>query len=374
VQTFPDEEEVLYRLHNELNTTRVFTPLLLGAVVSDSNHDAEESIKEKQNTRKGRQSQLDQLTSAVGATVVAELPTLLAAGDPLEANMCELRWAQYGTDPQTDKSRGDKMKVFTVVYTAAARREATLTRDGQAWHEAAAARFDTSAYVDLARRTRIGIATAGCVALGCITLWFWRSRHQLHQHLHDVYQGACNVISLADFLVISAEAVSAFVTALFNDESDEDQGGAEHEPEELHAGATTVDGYHAPIWRQIRQNFDDLQPKKIYKALKAVLQPALEEYTAKHGRNLQLETSTSVDLETHGRDEIADVSHPCNDGAISTGSWRKREDHQVHRLPDDARARQRTESAPSRTTSTYIDRGSRGQADRTKPNQVDQVP
>ena len=66
------------------------------------------------------------------------------------------------------------------------------------------------------------------------------------------------------------------------------------------------------------------------------------------------------------------MTHPCNDGAISTGSWQKREDHQVHRLPDDARARQRTESAPSRTTSTYIDCGSRGQADRTKPNRVDQ--
>ena len=55
----------------------------------------------------------------------------------------DLRWEQYGTDPQTDKSRGDKidgnLKVFTVVYTAAARRVATLMRDGQAWHGAAAA-------------------------------------------------------------------------------------------------------------------------------------------------------------------------------------------------------------------------------------------
>ena len=41
----------------------------------------------------------------------------------------------------------------------------------------------------------------------------------------------------------------------------------------------------ASIWR----DFDDLQPKKIYKVLKAVFQPALEEYKAKHGRSLQLE-------------------------------------------------------------------------------------
>jgi hypothetical protein len=54
VQTFPDEEEVLYRLHSELNTTRVFTPLLLGVVVSAGTYNAEESIKEKQNTREGQ--------------------------------------------------------------------------------------------------------------------------------------------------------------------------------------------------------------------------------------------------------------------------------------------------------------------------------
>ena len=107
------------------------------------------------------------------------------------------------------------------------------------------------------------------------------------------------MMSLVDFLVISVEAVSAFVNDLFDDGSDEGQGGAEHAPEEQHAGATTVDGHHAPIWRQIWRNFDDLQPKKIYEVLKAVFQPALEEYKAKHGRNLQLETSTSVDLETH---------------------------------------------------------------------------
>ena len=65
--------------------------------------------------------------------------------------MWALRWAQYGTDPQTDKwrrfwlnkARGDKidgnLKVFTVVYTAAAWRVATLMRDGQAWHGEAAA-------------------------------------------------------------------------------------------------------------------------------------------------------------------------------------------------------------------------------------------
>ena len=35
---------------------------------------------------------------------------------------------------------------------------------------------------------------------------------------------------------------------------------------------------------------------------------------------------------------------------ISIGSWR--EDHQVHRLPHDARAQQRRESAPSKTVST----------------------
>ena len=167
-QTFPKKmvigaEEVLYKLHSELNTTRVFTPLLLGDVVSTRTYNADESINERRNTRKGRQSQLDQLTSAVGAAVGAELPTLqhdenaqlfvdsvLAAGDALEANMWALRWAQYGTDPQTDKwrrfwlnkARGDKidgnMKVFTVVYTAAAWRVATLMRDGQAWHESAA--------------------------------------------------------------------------------------------------------------------------------------------------------------------------------------------------------------------------------------------
>ena len=39
---------------------------------------------------------------------------------------------------QTDKLDGNK-KVFTVVYTAAARRVATLMQDGQAWHGAAAA-------------------------------------------------------------------------------------------------------------------------------------------------------------------------------------------------------------------------------------------
>ena len=159
---------------------------------------------------------------------------------------------------------------------------------------------------------------------------------------------------------------------LFDGGSDEDQGGAVHVPEEQHAEATTVDGYHAPIWRQIWRSFDNLQPKKIYKILKAVFQPALEEDKTKHGRNLQLDTSTSADLETHGRGEIANVTHPCDDGATSTGSWQKREDHQVHRLPDDARARQGTESAPSRKTSTYIDCGSRGQADRTKLNRVDQ--
>ena len=167
-QTFPKKmvigaEEVLYKLLSELNTTRVFTPLLLGDVVSARTYNADESINEKRNTRKSRQSQLDQLTSAVGAAVGAELPTLqhdenaqlfvdsvLAAGDALEANMWALRWAQYGTDPQTEKwrrfwlnkARGDKidgnMKVFTVVYTAAAWRVATLMRDGQAWHEAAA--------------------------------------------------------------------------------------------------------------------------------------------------------------------------------------------------------------------------------------------
>ena len=154
---------VLYRLHSVLNTTPVFTPLLLGDVASARTYNADESINEKRNTRNGRQSPLDQLTSAVGAAVGAELPTLqydenaqlfvdsvLAAGDALEANMWALRWAQYGTDPQTDKwrrfwlnkARGDKidgnMKVFTVVYTSAAWRVATLMRDGQAWHEAAA--------------------------------------------------------------------------------------------------------------------------------------------------------------------------------------------------------------------------------------------
>ena len=187
-RTFPGgAEEVLYRLHSELNTTPVFTPLLLGDVVSARTYNAGESINEERNTRKV--DQLDQLTSAVGAAVGAEIPTLqhdenaqpfvdslLAAGDALEANMWALRWAQYGTDPQTDwrfwlnKARGDKMKVFTVVYTAAAGRVATLMRDGQAWHGAAAACFATLAYVDLARRTRICIATAGCVALGCIIL------------------------------------------------------------------------------------------------------------------------------------------------------------------------------------------------------------
>ena len=133
------------------------------------------------------------------------------------------------------------------------------------------------------------------------------------------------MLSLADFLVISAEALSAFVHALFDGGSDEDQGGAWHEPEVQHAGATTVDGYHAPIWRQIWRNFDDLQPKKIYKVLKAVFQPALEEYKAKHGRNLQLDTSTSVDLETHGCSKIADVTHPCKDG-----EWGLHESVSVH--------------------------------------------
>ena len=279
-----------YRLHVELNTKPVFSPLLLGDVVSGRRR----RINAERNTRMA--DQLDQLTSAVGAAVGAETPTLqhdenaqpfvdslLASGDALEPNMWALRWAHYGTDPQTDwrfwlnKARCDKMKVLTVVYTAAAGRVATLMRDRQAWHGAAAACFATLAYAYLARRTRICITTAGCVALGCIILRSWRLRHQLYRHLHDVYQDACNVMSLADFLVISAEALSAFVHALFDDGSDEDQGGAEHVPEEQHAGATTVDGYHAPIWRQIWQNFDDLQPKKIYKILKAVFQPALEE-------------------------------------------------------------------------------------------------
>ena len=335
--------------------------------------------------------QLDQLTSAVGAAVGAETPTLqhdenaqpfvdspLASGDALEPNMWALRWAHYGTDPETDwrfwlnKARCDKMKVLTVVYTAAAGRVATLMQNGQAWHGAAAACFATLAYAYLARRTRICITTAGCVALGCIILRSWQVRHQLYRYLHDVYQDACNVMSLADFLVISAEASSAFVHALFAGGSDEGQGGTAHGPEEQHTEATTVDGYHAPIWRQIWRNFDNLQPKKIYKILKTVFQPALKEDKTKHGRNLLLDTSTSVDLETHGRNETADVTHPCNDGAISIGSWQKREDHQVHRLPDDARARQRMESAPLGTTSTYIDCASRGQADRTKPNRVDQ--
>ena len=109
-----------------------------------------------------------------------------------------------------------------MVYTAAARRVATLMRGRQAWHEAAVACFATLAYIDLDRRTRICIATAGCVALGCIILRFRRLRHQLHRHLHDVYQDACNVMSLADFLVISAEAVLAFVNDFFDDGSDED--------------------------------------------------------------------------------------------------------------------------------------------------------
>ena len=62
--------------------------------------------------------------------------------------------------------------------------------------------------------------------MGCIILRSWRLRHQLYRYLHDVYQDACNVMSLADFLVISAEAVSAFVNDLFDDGSDEGQGGA----------------------------------------------------------------------------------------------------------------------------------------------------
>jgi hypothetical protein len=58
----------------------------------------------------------------------------------------DLRWAQYGTDPQIDKSRGDKiMKVFTVVYTAAAGGVATLMRDGQAMARGGSCSFATLA-------------------------------------------------------------------------------------------------------------------------------------------------------------------------------------------------------------------------------------
>ena len=343
-------------------------PPVLGDVVSGRRR----GFNAERNTR--MVDQLDQLTSAVGAAVGAETPTLhhdgnaqpyvdspLASGDALEPDMWALRWTQYGTrcaQYATDwrfllnKARRDKMKVLTVVYTAAAGRVATLRQNGQAWHGAAAACLATLAYAYLARRTRICITTAGCVALGCIILRSWQARHQLYRYLHDVHQDACNVMSLTDFFVISAEASLAFVHALFASGSDVGQAGTARGSEEQHTEAATVADYHAPIWRQIWRDFVNLQPKNFYKSLKTVFQPTLKEDKTKHGSNLLLDTSTSVDLETHGRNETASVTHPCNDGAISISSWQKREGHQVHRLPDDAQARQRKESAPLATTST----------------------
>jgi hypothetical protein len=180
------------------------------------------------------------------------------------------------------------------------------------------------------------------------------------------------MMSLADFLVISSEAVSAFVNAFFDDGSDEDQDGAGHAPEKQHAGATTVDGYHAPIWRRIWRNFDDLQPKKIYKVLKAAFQPAPKEYKAKHGRNIQLDTSTSVDPETHGGSKIADVTHPCKDGVRGL-----HKSVSVHGKSGEITKFIGCLITPEtnkegRALPPRIDCGSRGQTDRTKPNRVDQ--
>ena len=47
------------------------------------------------------------------------------------------RWPRWLNKARDNKIDGN-MKVFTVVYTAAAWRVATLMRDGQAWHKAAA--------------------------------------------------------------------------------------------------------------------------------------------------------------------------------------------------------------------------------------------
>ena len=112
---------------------------------------------------------------------------------------------------------------------------------------------------------------------------------------------------------MGTEALSSFVHALFGDGSDGDQEGAEQAPEEQHTGAQKED-------------------------------------KTTHGRNPQLDTSTSADLGTHGKDEIAYVTHQRDDdvGGPQTEHGKCAKITKfigclMTTAPD------RTESAPSRT-------------------------
>ena len=87
----------------------------------------------------------------------------------------------------------------------------------------AAACIAALAYMDLAGRTRIFIATTVFVALGYIVLRLRRLWRRLY-----LYLLAC-------------------INDLFEDGSVEEQTGGTHGPEELHAGASAVDTYHASM-------------------------------------------------------------------------------------------------------------------------------
>jgi hypothetical protein len=87
----------------------------------------------------------------------------------------------------------------------------------------AAACLAALAYMDLAGRTRIFIATTVCVAVGYIVFRFRRLWRRLYRYL------------------------LAFMNDLFYDGSDEEQADVEYGPEELHAGASAVDAYHASM-------------------------------------------------------------------------------------------------------------------------------